>query len=133
MVERSDEYRAKNRERMRESSATEEGKAYEHKRRRTPKTRYIKARYDAGRRKSGAKPFTISLEEYLIVIARKCEYCNCSLENETGSGLDRIDNEKGYEPGNVNPCCGDCNRRRSKSMGAEEFKEQSRINGYWKE
>ena len=36
------------------------------------------------------------------------------------SGLDRLDNTGGYVPGNVVPCCADCNRAKS-DMGYDEF------------
>lgn len=108
-----------------------EVRASEHKRRRTPEQRYAKARYDAAHRDSGEKEFKLSLEEYKIIIAGRCTYCNCDISQEGGSGLDRIDNDNGYSVDNVNACCAACNRRRSKSMSAEEFKLQSRYNGYW--
>lgn len=127
------EYKAKNSERMRARNKTEEGAEYERTRRRNPKTRWIKAKYDAKRRKSGAKEFTLTLEEYEKIIANPCYYCNRSIANETGSGIDRIDNDKGYIQGNSNPCCSECNRIRAKSMDAEEFKKQNKLNGRWYE
>lgn len=36
------------------------------------------------------------------------------------NGIDRIDNAKGYLPGNVNPCCRDCNRAKT-NRTMEEF------------
>jgi len=40
-----------------------------------------------------------------------CVYCNNLLDNNSlfGSGLDRIDNLKGYENENVVSCCKTCN------------------------
>lgn len=123
----------KRNKKAREKYHTDEGLKAEHGRRRTLKVRYSKARYDAGRRASGEKPFTITFDEYVAIVGKHCTYCNLSLQNETGSGIDRIDNDKGYETGNCNSCCGSCNRRRSKSMDADEFLKQSKLNGYWNE
>ncbi len=36
------------------------------------------------------------------------------------SGIDRVDNVRGYEPGNVQPCCADCNRAKG-VFGPERF------------
>ena len=108
----------------------EEYKKAEYIRRRLPKNRYIKARFDAGRRPSGAKAFTITLEEYTQIISQPCRYCGCDISQDTGSGIDRINNDLGYEPGNCSPCCPKCNTRRSKSMDADIFEQQSRDNGY---
>ncbi len=70
------------------------------------------------------------MDEYCAIIANPCRYCGRSIDMETGSGLDRLDDTRGYEPGNVAACCGPCNQRRSKSMSADEFEYQSFINGY---
>lgn len=129
----TEEYREANAARQRKRYKKEDVQVIEHKRRRTPEQRFSKARFDAKRRPSGAKEFTLTFEEYSGIINKKCEYCNSDISQESGSGLDRIDNEKGYIQGNVNPCCAGCNRRRAKSMSAEEFKRQTIINGYWKE
>lgn len=125
-----EEVKEKNAERMRDRYATEEGQAYEHSVRRTAKSRYARGKYGANRRK---KTWTISFEDYEGLLKLPCTYCNKSLSDETGSGLDRKDNERGYSLDNVNPCCADCNRRRAKSMGADEFIKQTKLNKRWKE
>lgn len=51
---------------------------------------------------------TLSESEYLELRKNKCFYCTQEL-NPTGVGLDRIDSLKGYEAGNVVPCCKYCN------------------------
>lgn len=120
-----DEVKEKNAARMGDVYSTEEGQTYEHKKRRTPRSRYARGKYGARRRK---KEFTLSFEDYSVLISNPCAYCNKSIADETGVGLDRIDNEGGYVFGNVAPCCSSCNRIRSKSMGAEEFKKQTKLN-----
>jgi len=119
------EYKEKNASRMATTYNTEQGRAYEHKRRRTASSRYVRGRYNAKRRN---KVFTLTLEEYAVLVALPCTYCGKSIADETGVGLDRINNERGYVAENVNPCCASCNRIRHRSMGAEEFKRQTKIN-----
>lgn len=129
----SEEYRTSTADRLRKRYEKKEVQEGEYIRRRTPQQRFAKAKFDAKRRSSGEKEFSLTFDEYSVIISKKCEYCNSDISQEAGSGLDRIDNEKGYVAGNVNPCCASCNRRRSKSMSAEDFKEQTRLNGYWKD
>lgn len=66
----------------------------------------------------------ITKEQHKILLGRPCYYCNRSLLNETGLGLDRIDNNKklGYTIDNVLPCCGDCNRTRGDRFTVDEMK-----------
>lgn len=58
--------------------------------------------------KAYGKVCTISRELYESLIARPCHYCGGEL-NKTSHGLDRVDNDRGYEPDNVVPCCWRCN------------------------
>lgn len=125
---KTEEYRKKQREHMRKVYETKKGQALEHAKRRTPENRYAHAVSNARRR---GKEFTLGFEEYTFFISHPCFYCNVSLSDETGTGLDRIDNDGGYTLTNVNPCCKSCNRIRSKSMSAEEFKKQTKLNGRW--
>lgn len=56
---------------------------------------------------------TIDKEQYLhLTEGKKCFYCKSAL-GSAGHGLDRIDNDKGYHPDNVVPCCDTCNRLKS--------------------
>jgi len=50
--------------------------------------------------------FTLSLEEFGAYWQQPCIYCGDSIST---IGLDRVDNERGYEPDNVVPCCTGCN------------------------
>lgn len=115
----------KNAARMKEHYYTDQGQAVEHTKRRTPRSRYMKGKYSANRR---GKEFDLPYEYYIEIIKHPCYYCGTSIADETGIGLDRMDNDKGYVMGNVNPSCTKCNRIRSKSMGAEEFARQTKIN-----
>lgn len=116
-----------NAEFMREYYATPEGKAYEYKKSRYPRSRFVRGRGNALRRK---KEFTLTFEEYSALIANPCAYCDKSIAGESGLGLDRLDNQLGYVQGNCAPCCSSCNRRRAKSMAADEFKKQTKLNNY---
>lgn len=67
--------------------------------------------------------FDISLEEYKFLITAACFYCGKeTLGVESGGGLDRINNTKGYTALNVLPCCGWCNNARGIHWSVDEFK-----------
>lgn len=72
----------------------------------------------AGRR---GLSWTLTREEFASLRAKTCFYCSSSLD-VYGSGLDRIDNARGYDPDNVVPCCGKCNRVRGDDLTHEEMK-----------
>ena len=71
--------------------------------------------------KNRGKSFTLSEEYFKREIQLPCHYCGSASANvktparkeTTGNfiytGLDRMDNTKGYEIGNVVPCCKPCN------------------------
>lgn len=67
---------------------------------------------------------SISIEEYGVLIALPCSYCNGEMNcpSVMGIGLDRIDNDKGYHIDNVLPCCTACNAIRSQFLSVEETK-----------
>ena len=53
---------------------------------------------------------------------KPCHYCGCEIEI---TGLDRKDNDKGYEVGNVVPCCHNCNSKK-KDRPYQVFIEEMR-------
>jgi len=53
---------------------------------------------------------------------KSCTYCGVDLRVGTGSGLDRLDNGKGYTLSNVTPCCDWCNTARSDHLTPQEMK-----------
>jgi hypothetical protein len=91
---------------------------------------YQKRKHDADVRyknlKSIAKQrnlcFTLSLNEYSVLIKQTCHYCNSSLEKHIGSGIDRKNNSIGYTLDNSVPCCTDCNLGKGEHYSYEEWK-----------
>jgi len=65
------------------------------------------------------------------IALKNCHYCDTPPSNKAAhsrgvtivrvSGVDRIDNTKGYIIDNCVPCCKDCNRAKS-DLTMEEFK-----------
>ena len=79
----------------------------------------IYSRYRASARERGYS-FNISKELFSYLIEQPCYYCGTKPKNkytDSGypnefyyhNGIDRINNEIGYEDDNVIPCCTDCN------------------------
>jgi len=83
-----------------------------------PSSRFTHAKWQANKRKL---LWTITYDEYIVLIDSKCYYCNQTLP-KAGCGLDRIDNLRGYELDNVIPCCSTCNMARGKRYTVSEFK-----------
>lgn len=81
--------------------------------------RFGKAKYDSVRR---GKNWTLTKELYAQLINNTCFYCDGKLP-ETGVGLDRIDNLKGYKKDNVVPCCTACNSIRNNYITHTEMLE----------
>lgn len=80
--------------------------------------RYTFARCNARKRK---KQFSITFPEYEYVISKPCFYCDGYFGKvQVCSGLDRIDNSRGYELMNVLPCCKICNHTRNVNFSVEE-------------
>lgn len=83
-------------------------------------------RYKASAEKRG---LTWELDDiFTMLITQQCTYCGigpATTETAFGAalaynGIDRVDNTRGYELGNVVPCCWYCNRAKG-SMKAQEF------------
>lgn len=75
-------------------------------------------------------PYELSDEECVRLAKGHCHYCGCGPKNVKFAksyngkfyynGIDRIDNNRGYESTNVVTCCIDCNRAK-RQMGYQEF------------
>jgi hypothetical protein len=80
------------------------------------------------------REFAITLDEFMIISQKNCYYCKLPPSNKLTyvsnagnftrefiySGMDRVDNEIGYIPTNVVPCCIICNRAKN-NMSFGEF------------
>lgn len=67
--------------------------------------------------------FLITKEQWAQLILNPCHYCGISLKSiKRGSGLDRIDNSKGYILDNIVPCCYECNMIKGNFLTYEEAK-----------
>lgn len=87
---------------------------------RKPNTRFNVSKNRAERK---GQKWSLNKEEFIELIKNnQCHYCPFTLP-ETSSGLDRKDCKKGYEVGNVVPCCAVCNSAKSNIYSYEEFKE----------
>ena len=72
--------------------------------------------------------FSLTLNDFILLVRNKCYYCstensNClSLKNGRKlyyNGIDRIDNDIGYQPTNCVSCCKQCNfSKRDLSVGS---------------
>jgi hypothetical protein len=72
-------------------------------------------------RRSRRRGLSVTItEEWLEkhVLSKPCHYCGV----EKGVGADRINNARGYSPGNIVPCCAQCNRIRSDTFSVAEMK-----------
>jgi hypothetical protein len=77
--------------------------------------------------------FSLSREQFSEIIEKDCFYCGTHPDKTIGyygqsyayNGVDRVDNSRGYEPGNVVPCCSMCNLMK-KAYSAEQFIEHAK-------
>lgn len=85
--------------------------------------------------KRGAKSrkytFNITQEQLSKLIVSNCHYCNAKPSNKKYikdnsqfpyNGIDRVDNDRGYEQDNCVPCCATCNRTKN-SLSITEWKQ----------
>lgn len=70
-----------------------------------PHRRYGRMKYQA---KKAGREVTLTLDEYTKIIELPCHYCGTTLV-DTGWGIDRKDNTRGYSADNVVPSCSYCN------------------------
>lgn len=73
--------------------------------------------------------WSLSLEEFSETCGQPCYYCD-NLIGEIvlyNSGLDRLDNNKGYIKENVVSCCNTCNSIKSNILSLEEMKQVAQL------
>lgn len=76
--------------------------------------------------------FDINFDKFIEIISQNCAYCGAKSSNVsknprghgdfTYTGLDRVDNSKGYTTINATPCCKICNTAKS-TMTVSEFQK----------
>ncbi len=86
----------------------------------TPMGRLSHLKTDAAKRHI---KLTLTLEQYIPKLKLPCFWCDGINPVTTGSGLDRIDNNKsiGYTDTNTVSCCNSCNSTRGDKYSFEEF------------
>ncbi len=84
----------------------------------THRSRWTMAKASA--KKRGIE-FSLTVEELATAREGNCSYCGHPT-SVLGAGLDRSDSSKGYIPGNVVPCCPDCNAIRSDFFTPDEMR-----------
>lgn len=65
---------------------------------------------------------TITKEQHFELLKNPCYYCEKPMPTSVGAGLDRINNNRGYEIDNVLTACGPCNVLRMNNLTVEETK-----------
>ena len=61
--------------------------------------------YKRGSKQRGIK-FSLTMKEFIEFWQKPCHYCG---DIPATIGIDRVDNTRGYELGNIVPCCSLCN------------------------
>ena len=82
----------------------------------TPDRRFSVYKRDSKKGKRNYE-FSLTKKQFMSFWGKKCYYCG---ERINGVGIDRVDNNIGYEIDNCVPCCGKCNRMKM-SMICSEF------------
>ena len=87
---------------------------------RTPKGKYVHIK---ARAKTDEIEFSLPFDLYESQLwGKPCHYCGCEIEV---TGIDRKDNDGGYTPDNVVPCCWDCNTKK-KTKPYEQYLSEIR-------
>lgn len=92
------------------------------------KNRGVKRRWVRLKHTAKKRGISLSLTEtqYQALVKTVCVYCRGAIE-ETGAGIDRKDNTRGYEPDNVVPSCRWCNVVKNDHYTFEEMLELGRV------
>lgn len=66
--------------------------------------------------------WSLTFEEWYALVTKPCHYCGLFHNEQSGRGLDRIDNKRGYYKDNVVSCCPECNTVRNNIFTPDEMK-----------
>lgn len=69
-------------------------------------------------------PFKVTEEQFLDLWQKPCYYCGVNIST---IGVDRVDNTRGYELDNIQPCCTSCNKMKLDSSEKEFYNKLFRI------
>ena len=90
------------------------------------KNKTSRGRYEHAqkRAKNFLGEFTLSFEKYEALLTKPCHYCSDYFKGteNTGSGLDRINNDLGYQSNNIVRCCAFCNYLKGDNLSYDIFK-----------
>jgi hypothetical protein len=78
------------------------------------------------RAKARIQKFSMSLEDFTLLLQMNCEYCGRSPKEAGGMGVDRRDNSCGYVLANCSPSCEVCNLMK-RSYSREKFLDHVRL------
>jgi hypothetical protein len=77
--------------------------------------------------------FSLTDSETCYLLSQPCYYCGQNPyrhSNGVYSGIDRVDNDEGYEPNNCVSCCSRCNRMKAKRPAQEFLDWAQRVRDY---
>lgn len=88
----------------------------------------ISYRYNHGKHSAKVREleFSLSFDEYSNIIKNKCYYCDDKLSSTreiAGFGIDRLNNNIGYEINNCVSCCSFCNKLKMDQLTPEQAKQ----------
>lgn len=90
----------------------------------------------------GRHPVLLTFEQFVgFTKESECHYCGCPIVwseyrgrgETTASNLDRKDNDRPYEMGNIVVCCIRCNKAKNTHFTYEEFKQIGAVIRSWRE
>lgn len=88
----------------------------------------VKGRYRSLKTAAKAKgAFNISFWEYVQILSAPCYYCGTENKGSSGTGVDRINSNKGYTLKNVRSCCPTCNTMKNNLTETQFYKHLALI------
>jgi len=92
------------------------------------KGRYVKYKKSAKERKI---VFNLTFAQFVALTTQRCHYCGRFNKNRTYTGIDRLNNKKGYIRSNCCSCCSKCNYMK-RGMSVVEFRSAvKRVYKHW--
>lgn len=100
------------------------------RRRRKKYSKTVSGKYGQYRKDARARriAFRLTLKQFSLLWQKPCNYCGFQIQT---IGLDRIDNNKGYFPGNIVPCCTICNVAKNTQSPMKFIEQCARVACLW--